>query len=96
MNCSINNRHALIDLKSNELSVRKQCELLELNRSSLYYKSKQEDDLTLKLMRLIDEEYTRHPFLGTRRMVAYLDRLGYTVNRKRIQRLYGLMGLEAV
>ena len=48
------------------------------------------------LMRLIDEEYTRHPIYGARRMKSYLQNLGYAVNRKRIQRLYRLMGLEAV
>jgi putative transposase len=47
-------------------------------------------------MRLIDEEYTRHPIYGGRRMRSYLRNLGYAVNRKRIQRLYRLMGLEAV
>jgi len=47
-------------------------------------------------MRLIDEEYTRHPFFGTRRMLVYLRGLGHEVNRKRVQGLYELMGLEAV
>lgn len=47
-------------------------------------------------MNLIDEEFTRHPFYGTRRMTAYLRYLGHSVNRKRIQRLYSLLGLEAV
>lgn len=47
-------------------------------------------------MNLIDEEFTRHPFYGTRRMTAYLRHLGHEINRKRVQRLYGLMGLEAI
>ena len=47
-------------------------------------------------MRLIDEEYTRHPFYGTRKMVAYLKRLGFSINRKRVQRYYELLGLEAI
>lgn len=47
-------------------------------------------------MRLIDEEYTRHPFYGTRKMTAYLKRLGFLVNRKRVQRYYELLGLEAI
>lgn len=54
------------------------------------------DEKTLLLMQLIDEEYTRHPIYGARRMRSYLQNLGYAVNRKRIQRLYRLMGLEAV
>lgn len=47
-------------------------------------------------MRLIDEEYTRHPFYGSRRMMAFLERQGYEVNRKRVQRLMALLGLEAI
>ncbi|MEA3253609.1 MAG: IS3 family transposase [Chloroflexota bacterium] len=47
-------------------------------------------------MRLIDEEYTRHPFYGTRKMRHYLRRLGYEVNRKRVQRLMRLMGLASI
>ncbi len=54
------------------------------------------DAETLLLMQLIDEEYTRHPFYGTRKMIAYLRNQGHRVNRKRVQRLYRLMGLEAV
>lgn len=54
------------------------------------------DSLSIELMHLIDEEYTRHPFIGTRRMVVYLHLQGYTVNRKRLQRLYKLMGIEAI
>jgi len=70
--------------------------LLGLPRSSYYYRPHTVDDLTLTLLKLIDEEYTRHPFLGSRRMVHYLNRLGYPVNRKRIQRLYSILGIEAI
>lgn len=79
-----------------ELSLRRQCELLGVNRSSLYYTPAEDDDYTLLLMRLIDEEYTHHPFYGTRRMVHYLRTLDHRVNRKRIQSLYRVMGLEAI
>lgn len=78
------------------LSIRRQCELLDINRSSLYYKPAKEDDNNLVLMKIIDEEYNRHPFYGTRRMKSYLRTQGYNINRKRIQRLYKLMGLEAI
>ena len=77
-------------------SIRRQCELLGRNRSSLYYKPIKVDAQTLLLMNLIDEEYTRHPFYGTRRMMHYLRNLGHWVNRKRVRRLYRLMGLEAI
>lgn len=62
----------------------------------MYYKPIEVDAETLLLMKLIDEEYTQHPFYGTRRMVAYLRNQGHWVNRKQVQRLYRLMGLEAV
>jgi putative transposase len=81
---------------SSEISVRRQCELLGVNRSSLYYKPAEVDGYTLLLMRLIDEEYTRHPIYGTRRMCCCLRNLGYAINRKRMRRLYQLMGLEAI
>ena len=55
-----------------------------------------EDAKILLLMKLIDEEYTKHPFYGTRRMQSYLRNQGYHVNRKHVQRLYRLMGLEAI
>lgn len=70
--------------------------MLELSRSGYYYKAIEENGLTLKLMRLIDEEYTRHPFLGSRKMVHYLGGFGYRVNRKRIRRLYHLLGIETI
>jgi putative transposase len=78
------------------LSVTRQCELLGLNRSSLYYTLVGEKPLNLLLMRLLDEQFTRTPFYGSRRMTIWLRRMGYTVNRKRVQRLLSLMGLEAI
>lgn len=77
------------------LSVRRQCELLGLNRSSLYYEPAPETAENLRLMRLMDEEYTAHPFYGSRRLTAWLERQGEEVNRKRVQRLMRLMGLKA-
>ena len=79
-----------------KLSVRRQCELLGLNRSSLYYQAVPETAENLRLMQRIDQEYTAHPFLGTRRMTAWLIVQGEAVNRKRVQRLMRLMGLEAI
>lgn len=79
-----------------ELSVREQCKLLELNRSSYYYEPKPEDEYNLLLMNLIDEQYTRTPFYGSPRLTAWLRRQGYLVNRKRVQRLMSLMGISAI
>ena len=78
------------------LSIERQCELLGLSRSSYYYQAKGEDSYNLLLMRLIDEQYTRRPFLGIRRMTDHLRRQGHAVNHKRVQRLMRLMGLEAL
>jgi putative transposase len=78
------------------LSVTRQCELLGLNRSSLYYAPAGEKPLNLLLMRLLDAQFTRTPFYGSRRMTVWLRRMGYAVNRKRVQRLMSLMGLEAI
>ena len=86
----------MIDLDDMKLSVRAQCKLLGLAHSSLYYKAVPMDTASLHLMVLIDEEFTRHPFIGTRRMVVYLQGLGHTVNRKRIQRLYHIMMIETI
>jgi len=89
-------KRPLVEPAHPELSVRRQCELLGLSRSSLYYEPAQETAENLRLMRLIDEEYTAHPFYGSRRMTAWLARQGEAVNRKRVQRLLRLMGLEAI
>lgn len=91
----------MIEPDNERISISRQAELLNLPRSS-YYRwaggSQGQDEAAenLELMRLIDEEYTRHPFYGTRKMRDYLRRLGYPVNRKRIQRLMRLMGLRSV
>ncbi len=76
--------------------MRRQCALLGLNRSGLYYAPAAESAENLRLMRLLDEEYTAHPFLGSRRLTAWLIGQGEAVNRKRVQRLMRLMGLEAI
>jgi putative transposase len=78
------------------LSVRRQCELLGLSRSSLYYEPGGEAAEDLRLMRLIDEQYTACPFYGSRRMTAWLVERGEGVNRKRVRRLMRVMGLEAI
>jgi len=97
LNYSVNQKRACVNPQHPEMSVRKQCALLDLASSSYYHQRLEEaDELTLTLMNLIDEEYTRHPFLGTRRMLHYLKRAGYPVNRKRVQNLYCRMGIEGI
>lgn len=89
-------KRAWIDWCNPSISIREQCELLGLNRSSLYYEPLSESPENLKIMRLIDEEYLRYPCKGQRQMVSYLARHGIVVNRKRVQRLMRNMGLEAI
>ena len=76
--------------------MRRQCALLGLSRASWYYEPAAEAAEDLRLMRLIDEEYTAHPFLGSRRLTRWLIGQGEGVNRKRVQRLMRVMGLEAI
>jgi putative transposase len=87
----------MVDPKST-LSIEQQCALIHLPRSSYYRESNglNERPENLILMRLIDEEYTRHPFLGSRKLRNHLKRQGYKVNRKRVQRLMRKMGLASV
>jgi putative transposase len=80
----------------NPLSRRRQCELLGLSRAALSYRPVEVDAYELELMALIDRQYLRTPFYGSRRMTAWLQTQGHMVNRKRVQRLMQLMGLEAI
>jgi putative transposase len=79
-----------------EISIRRQCALLGLSRASLYYEPVEESQENLLLMRVIDQQYTRVPFYGSRRMTAWLQSQDYAVNRKRVVRLMRVMGIEAV
>jgi len=80
-----------IDPAHRELSIRRQCELLDLERSTYYYHPAEETPENLALMRAIDEEYLRRPYYGSRRLAQVLG-----LNRKRVQRLMRIMGLEAI
>lgn len=80
-----------------EVPVVRQCELATVTRSTVYASRQPElDEEELLLCRLIDEEYTRRPFYGTRRMVVFLKQAGHAVNRKRMQRLMRKMGLQGM
>ena len=81
-----------------KLSVKRQCELIELPRSSYYREglAEQETPENLELMKLIDNEYTAHPFYGTRQIRNVLRRKGHKINRKRVQRLMRKMGLQSI
>src|SRR5437764_1155062 len=85
----------MIALDHPTLSLRRQCQLLGLHRSGLYYEPVEESTENLLLMRLLDRQYTRHPEQGVRRMRLHLRDQGYLVNVKRVRRLLRQMGLEA-
>jgi putative transposase len=86
----------MIEAEHPVLSVRRQCDLLALARSGLYYEPQGASPENLALMRLLDEAYTAWPFYGVRKMTAHLEREGQAVNVKRVRRLMRLMGLEAI
>jgi putative transposase len=86
----------LIEPGHPSLSIRQQCSLLGLARSSYYYEPASESEENLRLLRLLDEQYTRTPFYGSRKMTAWLHTQGYPVERKRVRRLLQLMGLETI
>lgn len=74
----------------------RQCELISISRSSYYRPMGDESALNLALMRLMDEQFLRTPWYGSRQMTRHLRRLGQAVGRKRVRRLMATMGLEAV
>jgi putative transposase len=78
------------------LSVRRQCELLGVSRGGFYYEPVAVNPEDLALMRLLDEQYTRMPFYGVRKMTAWLNTVGYYPDVKRVRRLLRLMGLMAI
>jgi putative transposase len=95
---SIEEKRQMIEPNHATISIQRQCEMITLPRSSYYRQSNagQETPENLALMRLIDEEYMRRPFYGTRKMRDYLNRKGYPVCRKRVRRLMRKMGLASV
>jgi putative transposase len=86
----------MIEPQHSQISISRQCELLEVARSSFYYEPARESDENLFLMRLLDEQYTRTPFYGIRRMTAWLRTQGHVVNHKRVERLMRVMGIQAI
>ena len=93
---TVEQKRGLIEPGHPQLSIVRQCELLDVARSSYYYEPMPENEEDLRLMRLLDEQYTRTPFYGKRKMVVFLQEQGYAVDRKRVRRLMQLMGLETI
>ena len=89
-------RMAMVDRGHPKLSVVKQCRLLRLSRSSVYYRRKPTKPADLELMASIDRQYLKTPYYDSGRMTAWLRTQGHQVNRKRVQRLMRAVGLEAI
>ena len=89
-------RREMVDREHPSLSLVRQCALLGVSRSSLYYRPRAASAGDLSLMGEIDQQYLETPFYGSRRMKAWLERSGVRVSRKRVQRLMRAMGLRAM
>ncbi len=89
-------RQGLVERRRRRLSITRQCQLLGVSRSTLYYEKRPTQETDLALMAAIDRQYLQTPFFGSRRMQAWLQTQGPCVNRKRVRRLMHLMGLEAL
>lgn len=89
-------RQALVKPNHHGISVARQCELLGISRGSYYYQPKQESEKNILLMRRIDEIYTKFPYYGAPKITAQLNRESYGINHKRIERLMGVIGIQAV
>ena len=95
-NLSVTERRARIEAGQDGLSVARQCQLLELPRSSFYYRPLEPDPFRLEILHALDRLYTRYPFYGVRRLRQALRQEGYAVNHKRVHRLMQVMGLQAI
>lgn len=93
---TIKERLAAVETSHQKLSIRKQCKLLDLNRSGFYYKPKAESDENLRIMEIMDKTYLENPTYGALRMQDELLEHGLKANIKRVRRLMRLMGLEAI
>jgi putative transposase len=93
---SVAEKKALVEPEHSSISISRQCELLGLARSSFYYEIQPETEQNLRLMEMLDKQYTARPFYGVRKMTAWLATQGEIVNPKRVRRLLRKMGIEAI
>lgn len=93
---SLEDRWRFIDPNDRKIGLSWQCRILGLSRSSFYYQPAAPDPEDVILMNLIDAQYTRTPFYGSRKMVIFLEGRGHEVNRKRVQRLMREMGIQGI
>jgi putative transposase len=93
---SVERRRSVVDGSHPQLSIVRQCGLLQISRSGRYYQPAGESEATLSLMRLIDEAFLECPYYGLRQMTRHLHRLGHRVGCNRVVRLMRRMGLRAI
>jgi putative transposase len=93
---TVDKKQKLIEARNRKISVKRQCELIELNRSTYYYNKRPKDFFNFELMKEIDKIYTVIPSYGSPRITNALQSMGYAVNHKRIERLMRLMGIAAI
>ena len=89
-------RRQMIDKQGSFLSIARQCELVKVHRSGLYYKLCSESPENLAIMRLLDEQYFKTPFYGVRKLTFLIKNAGFKANRKRVKRLMDLMGWQTL
>lgn len=92
----LSDRRLLIEPEHKNLSVVKQCELLEVSRSGFYYEPVAETEENLAIMRVLDEQYFKTPFFGTEKLVILLILMGYKINKKRLRRLMKIQGWKTL
>ena len=85
----------MIRKETTDLSLTRQCKLLKISRSSIYYTPVGFDQATIELIHEIDRLFTKYPFFGSRQIGAYLPQSGFSAGRNRVRRLMGIMGLQA-
>ncbi len=93
---ALEERREMVDRGNEELSIVRQCKLLSVSRSGLYYTPSVEQTENLSIMRILDEQYLKTPFYGVERLLVVLSLLGYQVNRKRLRRLMKLVGWQTL
>lgn len=96
LDLNLDERRMAIEWDHPELSLRRQMELLSISPGAIYYKPVPMNAYSLDLMDMIDRQYLETPFYGSRRMAAFLSNMGHPCNRKRVQRLMRIMGIEAI
>jgi len=92
----VKKKQMMVEPENTQLTISSQCELLSLSRSGYYYEQAEESLLNQTLMRAIDEQYTKTPYFGSRKITQWLNRQAYHVNRKRVRRLMRIMGIAAI